>query len=297
MLKSRETELNIALFRARPCDPNLLGFAGDIVQQTAGIDCCVMYSEQRHGLKLSVRSSAREIMANEIASFLCRGVGSGGGNIEKAGGFLGAKDIEHAAPGVIPEEYLRQRVREYLTNYEHIYPGKTNVDFESMPLYRKLPLCVGFARSADIFPAKTKIAVRTLEGDIDTVADEGVYLMIGIRGEAYPIKRETFEKSYSALDEPFAGEAEYTPAVMNRMTGEKYSILPYAKVCVPRGEKLIRASELKKDTKVFTNWDMEKYFFGAKGDYLAANEGSYDDCYIIQRDIFFESYELQGGFA
>jgi phosphoglycolate phosphatase len=291
MLKNRETEQRIALFHAPPCDPNLLGFASDIAQQTAGFDCCVMCSKQQHGLKLSIRSSAREIMASEIAAFLCRDVGSGGGSIEKAGGFLDAKAIAKAAAGEESPVYLKRRIREYLENYDHIYPGSTAISFDAMPLYRKLPLRVGYARSADIFPAKTKITVRTLEGDIDIVSDESVYLMVGVRGEVYPIKRETFEKSYEPLGEPFAEKAEYTPAVLNRLTGEKHSISLYATACLPRGEKLIRAAELERDTKVFTDWDMEKYFHGVTGDFLAANEGGYHDCYIIRRDIFFESYE------
>jgi phosphoglycolate phosphatase len=289
-LKNRESIQNIGLFRAVPCDPNLLGFSSDIAQQTAGIDCCVTYCEQRHGLKLSIRSSAREIMANEIAAFLCQGVGSGGGSIEKAGGFMSTHEIAQVTAGTAPDEYLRQRIRAYLVNYEHIYANNNTVAFGEMALYRKLPQRVGYVRSADIFPERTQITVRTLEGDIDTFAGVDIYLMIGIRGEAYPISRETFDRSYIALEEPYSEEAEYTPVILNRVTGEKRQILPYAQACVPHGEKLIRATPLLKDTKVFSHWDPEKYFCGVKGDYLAANEGNYEDCYIINCDIFTETY-------
>ncbi|MDR3091850.1 MAG: DHH family phosphoesterase [Clostridiales bacterium] len=292
MLKNREIRANIGLFASEPCDPNLLGFASDIAQQTAKLDCCVMFSRQNNGgLKLSIRSSAREIMANEIAEFLCRGVGGGGGNLEKAGGFLGGRDIERLGTGETPEEYLGRRTDEYLANYDHIYAGETPVDFASMPLYRKLTRRVGYARSIDIFPDKTKMTIRTLEGDIDIVAAADIYLMIGVLGEVYPIKRETFEKSYNAFDEPFGENLEYVPTVIDRMSGDKHKILPCAKSCVPRGEKLIRAAELERDTKVFTRWDTEKYFCGVKGDFLAANDGVTDDCYVIRRDIFLETYE------
>jgi nanoRNase/pAp phosphatase (c-di-AMP/oligoRNAs hydrolase) len=102
-LRNRESFGGIGLFRAQPCDANLLGFTSDIAQQVVRMDCCVVYCLQPHGVKLSVRSSAREIMASEIAEFLCREAGSGGGNIEKAGGFLSFRklqEISGAAPPV-----------------------------------------------------------------------------------------------------------------------------------------------------------------------------------------------------
>jgi hypothetical protein len=59
---------------------------------------------------------------------------------------------------------------------------------------------------------------------------------------------------------------------------------------VPNGEKYIRAAALARDTKVFTNWDLEKYYYGVAGDYLAANEGDWNDCYIVRGDIFKNTY-------
>jgi len=294
-LKERETIGNIGLFRAAPCDPNLLGFTSDIAMKVVHIDCCVVYCQQPHGLKLSIRSSAREIMAHEIAAFLCRDAGSGGGNIEKAGGFLSLAKIEEISGGMAPAEYLQNRVRAYLDSYDLIYAGKNDLDFAAMPLYRKRPLPVGFVPSADVFPAGTRITVRTLEGDVDTLADGAIYLMIGIRGEVYPISRETFERAYTSSDEPFRQEAEYEPAILNRVTGEKRNILALAKTCVPKDSKLVRGSVLKRDTKVFTNWDTEKYFYGDARDYIVANEGHYDDCYIVREDIFYLTYEPYTG--
>jgi phosphoglycolate phosphatase len=290
-LRRREVIGSVGLFRSDPCDANLLGFASDIAQQVVHIDCCVVYCRQPHGLKLSVRSSVREIMASEIAAFLCRGAGSGGGAVEKAGGFMSYNGIAEASPGTEPEELLRDRIRGYLSNYDLIYAGDGRVDFGAMRLYKKLPLTVGFARSVDIFPPGAKITVRTLEGDVDTVAGEDVYFMIGIRGEAYPIKKERFLASYSASKTPYNVKAEYAPAVIDKSTGERKDILPFAKSCVPNGEKLVRARVLERDTKVFTQWDTEKYFSGARGDWLVANEGSWDDCYIVRSDIFRDSYE------
>jgi phosphoglycolate phosphatase len=293
-LKEREIIDNIGLFRSEPCDPNLLGFASDIAKQVVGLDSCVVYCEQPRGLKLSIRSSAREIMADELAAFLCRDVGSGGGAVEKAGGFLGFKRIAELGGGLTADDYLKRRVFDYTSNYEYIHAGKHSVDFGRLPLFRKRMRPVGFAKSRDMFSAGTRITIRTLEGDVDTVAGDEIYLMIGILGEVYPILRDKFEKSYVVRDEPYTEPLEYAPTVINRVTGERLSVLPFARACLPRGENLVRATPLQGDTKVFTHWDTEKYFHGSRGDFLVAGEGDYEECYIVRRDIFFDSYEECG---
>jgi phosphoglycolate phosphatase len=172
-----------------------------------------------------------------------------------------------------------------------IYAGSGDIDFAGLPLYRKLPRPVSFVASTDVFPDGTKMMIRTLEGDIDTVAGTDLYIMIGLQGEAYPIIKDKFEMGYHVLNERGAPEAAYSPVVLNRDNGECRELLPFSRMCVPKDNKLVRAKELEKDAKVFTYWDTEKYFRGNRGDYLVANEGDYDDCYIVRRDIFLDNYE------
>jgi phosphoglycolate phosphatase len=186
---------------------------------------------------------------------------------------------------------LLRQIKKYLTNFDLIYAENNNIDFGAMKQFRKLPKPIGFAQTTDIFPEKSRITVRTLEGDIDTIAGENVYLMIGIEGEVYPILREKFERSYFVLEDEYTAKTEYQPIVVDRVTGEKHSLLPYAKTCIPNGEKIIRAKVLAGDTKVFSYWDKEKYFFGKAGDILAANEGDFSDCYVIRGSIFENTYE------
>ena len=289
-LADRQVLDTVGVFHAAPCDANLLGFTSDIARQVAQLDCCVVYSRQQHGLKLSVRSSAREYMASEFASFLCREAGSGGGSIEKAGGFIGLEKASALYPTLTPEEYLLQRVQVYLDYYDLIYAGNNNVDFAAMNLYKKLPRPVGYANCTDIFPEGTKITIRTLEGDVDTVISEDLCLMIGIQGEVYPIHRSRLGKSYHLVPEPYREVAEYTPIILNRISGERKGILPFAHTCIPTDEKLVRAISLEKAAKVFTNWDTDKYYHGNPGDYLVANDDDFDDCYIVRNDIFCETY-------
>jgi phosphoglycolate phosphatase len=278
-LSKYETIGNIGLFKAEPCDPNILGFSSDIAMQVDSLDACVLFSIIHSGIKLSIRSCSREIMANEFAAFLCEGCGSGGGNLEKAGGFLKNS-----------EEYLVNRLKEYTEAFDKIYAGETAVDFASMKRYRKLPIEVGFAKISDLFKADTKLTIRTMEGDVDLSAKENIYVMIGIEGEIYPIVKEKFEKNYKVLDKKYEQVSEYQPTIINRYSGEKHSILECARTCVPVNEKIIRAQQIKKRTKVFTYWDTEKYFSGVPGDFLSANETDFSDCYIVNERIFYKTY-------
>jgi phosphoglycolate phosphatase len=285
-LNNYEIIENIGLFQAEPCDPSLLGFTSDIAQQVERLDSCALFCVLPFGIKLSIRSSSREIMADELARYLCREVGSGGGNIEKAGGFIELKNIGDATP----KEFLKNRLREYLRAYELIYADKHSIDFESMRRYRKLPRPQGFVKSAVVFGPKARLTARTLEGDVDFIAGENIYLMIGLRGEVYPIRRDKFEKSYLTLETPYSETTEYAPSLINKATGEKKSLLPFVESCAPSEEKYIRAVALTRETKVFTSWDLEKYYCGALGDYLVADEGDWNDCYIVREDIFKNSY-------
>ncbi|MDR1811246.1 MAG: DHH family phosphoesterase [Candidatus Fibromonas sp.] len=280
-LKKCEIIENIGVFKAAPCDPNILGFSSDIAMQVNSLDACILYSSLNDGIKLSVRSCCREFMANELATFLCEGFGNGGGNLEKAGGFLKNS-----------EEYLISRLKEYLTAFDKIYAGETPIDFSSMKLYKKLQIPVGFARCEDLFQDGTKITIRTMEGDVDLIARENIYFMIGIEGEIYPILREKFEKNYIARDDEYMQVSEYPPIVINRNSGRKQSILRFAKICFPKNEKIIKARQIDKRTKVFTYWDTEKYFSGKPGDFLAANENDLQDCYIVNERIFYKTYAL-----
>jgi phosphoglycolate phosphatase len=280
----------IGLLKALPCDPNILGFSSDIAQQVEQFDSCVVYCDYIGGLKLSIRSSVREIMANELAAFLTRDVGSGGGNIEKAGGYVSIECVNKVAPGVRPDDFLRVRVEEYQDYFDLVYCDSHNIDFASCGRYRKLRMPLGYARTADMFPAGSQISVRTLEGDIDTVSSEDTYLMIGVSGEAYPIRKDKFEASYEVLGGRYLPETEYMPVASDRISGLKKELCPYAGMCVPKGDKFIRARELRKAAKVFSDWDRDRYFYGAEGDYIAAPEDDFSDVYIINRDIFFKTY-------
>ncbi|MDR2075927.1 MAG: DHH family phosphoesterase, partial [Desulfovibrio sp.] len=200
---------SVGVLKAPPCDPNILGFSSDIAQQVEQFNSCVAYCRLQAGIKLSVRSAVREIMANEFAAFLTQGAGSGGGGLEKAGGYISFDGIEKIAPGTPPEDFLLSRIALYQSSFDFIYCGKHELDFSSMRRFCKKQIPLGYARTADLFPEGSPISIRTLEGDIDTLAAADIYLMIGVSGEVYPIRKERFEELYAPCDGEYLPEAEY----------------------------------------------------------------------------------------
>jgi len=280
-IESEKINKKVALFKAQDfCTQDVLAFTCDVARKVDTIDACIVYCLMGDYMRISVRSSVREIMASEFAEFICDGVGKGGGNIETANGFFKAS-----------EDYFIQKVRDYLENYDLIYAGKSTVDFASMKRYRKKAIPVGFVKIEDMFKDGWPVTVRTLEGDIDLRSSKDVYVMIGVVGEVYPILREKFEKSYDVLEQPYNLKTEYSPEVINKITGEKLSLVAHAHTCIPKGEKIVKAIPVEKPTKVFSYWDSEKYFSAKPGDFLAANENDLQDCYIVNKQIFFDTYE------
>lgn len=107
-------EFHFAVLHAKPCDPNLLGVISDLVIQVDTIDACVVYSATPIGYKLSIRSSIRPVEASRLASQITEDIGSGGGHINKAGGFVHRKMFCRKYPERGFEEVLCERIREYL---------------------------------------------------------------------------------------------------------------------------------------------------------------------------------------
>ena len=281
-----------AVVQAEPCDPNILGFISDLVLQVDNIDVCIVYNNLDYGYKLSIRTCKRDVTANELAQYLTDEIGSGGGHKKKAGGFVIASKFQQVFGEMDFKEYICQRMKVYYTSYDMIDTLNTPVDTEAMMHYRKLPVPVGFAKTMDFAQAGTTLVVRTLEGDVTIEADPDIYIMIGVYGEVYPVKRDHFEETYEVLEEPYTLEVEYLPTVRNKKTEEVYLMMNYAKTCVSKVGGYILAKQLLKTTKVFTNWYYDDYMLGVPGDYLALRDDGENNAYIIKNRVMKRTYEL-----
>lgn len=288
-----------AIIKAQPCDPNILGLISDFLLQVDEVETCIVYNEAEDGIKYSVRSCVKEVRADELAAFLADHIGSGGGHTEKAGGFIMRRKYDRDFPRLHTEAYFSERMNEYFNDCRIIDADTYEIDVTPMKTYVKRKLPQGYVPAKEVMPVGTPITIRTLEGDVDMMIAEDVILMIGIKGEVYPVKKEKFQKGYHVTEEKYqlkehALEADYVPTIRSRINGDAREITQYARVCIPTGEVFIYARMLENRVKVFTAWDKEKYMLGRPGDFLAVRCDDLHDIYVVERDIFYKSYhEMQ----
>ncbi len=293
---SYNDDYEFAVIKSQPCDPNILGLISDFLLQVDAVKTCVVFNEADDGYKFSVRSCIREVNASELAAYLAEDMGSGGGHYEKAGGFISLRRYEEKFPTMHTEGYFNNRMTEYFDSFQVIYAENYDVDISSMKPYLKRKIPVGYVKAEEILPVGTPITVRTLEGDIDLTVEENLYIMIGIKGEIYPNRREKFMESYRTIEQSYneletLGVTEYVPTIKNRENGKNLLLTDYAKVCIPTGEVHIYAKPLEKGVKIFTAWDKSKYMLGRPGDYLAVRCDDPHDIYVVERDLFLKSYD------
>ena len=296
---SYNDDYEFAVIKAQPCDPNILGLISDFLLQVDAIKTCVVFNETDDGYKFSVRSCIKEVNASELAAFLAEDIGSGGGHYEKAGGFISMRRYEDKFPTMHTEGYFNNRMTEYFDSFDLIYAEQYEADISDMKSYIKRRLPVGYVKADNVLPVGTPITIRTLEGDIDMTVEEDLYIMIGIKGEVYPCRRNKFMESYETTDQSYDeletwSKAEYAPVIKNRKNGKDQLLTDYAKLCIPTGDVHIYAKALDKGVKVFTSWDKNKYMLGRPGDYLAVRCDDLHDVYVVERDIFQKSYAASG---
>lgn len=279
------------IISSAPCDPNILGLIGDLVIQVDTIDICVIYSENPVGYKLSVRSSSVEVAANELAVFLTTGIGDGGGHLDKAGGFIEKNAFGRLYPNKTLPEYLTERLNIYYEGFDTVYYTDGCENPQEFERYRKKQGIYGYVKSEELFPEGTECRIRTLEGDVFITCGSGVYIMIGILGEVYPISKESFDVKYSPAEGKYDPDFEYIPTVVNSEEGTSHSLMPFARCCKSAPGSVILAKPLEKYTKVFTRWEYEGYMTGREGDMLCYTEKDLNDIYIAKRDIFEATYE------
>lgn len=294
-----------SVVQAEPCDPNILGMISDLVLEVDVVDTCLVYSVLPQGIKLSVRSCVKEVKASEIVQVITEGIGSGGGHLMKAGGYISKEKLAckiSLCNNILSNsdccDNSRQNISRYFIHTLENYFAKTKIiyakdytaDTADMQIYHKLPMELGYVKITDLVPAGSNINIRTLEGDFDIMAEKNTYIIIGIQGEIYPIKKGKFEKSYTVSDTSYTFTGEYEPTIKDTLNGTSLSIVPYAKTCISTGGSEIFAKPLTHRTKIFTSWDEEKYMLGLPGDYMAVRKDDLHDIYIIQDGIFQKTY-------
>lgn len=165
-----------------------------------------------------------------------------------------------------------------------------------MTKYYKKKIAWAYVKSTDVVPVGEQIRIKSLENESGMLltADEDRYIMIGCRGEVYDITREKFERTYEETNEPldiFEQMLDFLPAIEKVSDGDYISLDEVAHLCYPRRGAGIYAAELERRTKVFPSNGNAEYFLGRVGDYMAVRLDDFTDIYVIQREIFLQTYE------
>ena len=295
---------NSALIQAETKDAESLGQMCEQLMQKELLELCVAYMENPSGCKFVVRSLSDMARADEVAGYLSDSVGAGGGQQDKAGGFISAylfqeermkNEAEKSRSDKAGKDdyykFLWKRLSQYFAEYQVIRSEEYQPQLDLMGRYEKKKIKLGVVRTVDLLKEGTPILIRTLEGDMECVSADDLFIMIGIDGEVYPIRQKKFEHSYEFTDGEPEYDSEYEPVIYNMITDEEYHLTPYMKTCQAKGISYIYAKQLKQSVKIFTQWDQSKYLKGSKGDYLAVRGDDFNDVYIIEKSVFLRSYE------
>jgi len=281
-----------AVVHSEACDPNILGLISDLVLQVDKIDTCCVYNHVDTGFKISVRSCIKEVRANELAEYITQKIGSGGGHTDKAGGFIFENLYESLYPTINTETYFGLRMTEYFDSIDIFYAKEMNDDISDMPLYEKKNVTVGFVDPTDFLPIGANIVIRTLKSDTETKVDNDFYILLGVNGEVYPLKKHLFDSIYEKHGEPYSYETNYAPTIRTNLDDKVFNLEDYAKTCTPRHNTFVYAKELDHAVKVFPLWNEDEYILGNPGDYLVRQHNNPKDVYIIPRDTFNMTYTL-----
>lgn len=289
-------DYEFAVIKAQPCDPNILGLISDFLLQVDEIKTCVVYNEGHDGFKLSVRSCIKEVKANELAAFLTKDIGSGGGHYEKAGGFISKKLYEEQHPTLHSEAYFNNRMTEYFDSFQIIYAKDMEINPEEMNKYHRCKETLCYLKAGDILKLGSKVSVRNQEGNVDLYIEKETYFVMERDGTLRSMNEERFQRCFFAIDddmpEDYCEKIEYVPIVKDLMDGSSFIFSDHAKICIPKDEFYIYGKELTQCVKVFPKWDDENYMLGLPGDYLAVSADDLHNIFIEPAKNFDTRYEL-----
>ncbi|SCZ79137.1 DHH family phosphoesterase [Pseudobutyrivibrio xylanivorans] len=286
-------ENHYSIVKTDPCDPNILGIISDMMLQVEDVESCLAYSIHEGGIKLSVRSCVKEVKADELAKFICQGVGDGGGHLTKAGGFIVRSLLERQELDYTPsaiQHFFRERMDEYFMDNEIIYAGKYSADISTMDLYKSKGVTIGYVKGSEIFPVGTKAVIRAMEGDQELEIKEDTIIAVGVRGEVYITKVELFDKYYKICDKKYEFPGEYAPSIRKLKDRTAMGLLPLVHSCTYEGNGNIYAKELMCRTKVFTKWNPENYCLGRPGDYMVVTQDDPTSVYVVDKELFEKTY-------
>ena len=268
-----------------------------------GSDYLLMVWKEQENICLFFISSSKRIRSLEILDYLVSEFGLVRGDAFQAQGRVPALILKmKTAESDITDtlEYFFIMIHSYFSDCDWIeaaeYGEKMKQEILEMPVYAKKKISWAYVKTTDAVPAGKQIRIRSLENEsgLELTADDDTYIMVGCRGEVYDIRREKFEKTYEPTSEPldvFTKMLDFLPELVTLPEEEYLPLDEIAHLCYPQKGAGIYCKKLTKRTKVFPTDQSQEYFLGRPGDYLAVRPDDLCDIYIIQEEIFNQTYE------
>lgn len=279
-----------------PCDLEVLRFIGDLALHVHKVNIAITFFETKQWMQFSIRSDLRDVHAGRLAARMTgNGLGYGSGTREKAGGTIHCCKYQKRYGDRLPLDFFREELSRYRLGCDVIdcnaAPSNGSADLfaTSLRAYQKRPLMQAFVRCSVLFPKNKQLLIRMLEGDIHIDVMPETYLMIGVLGEVYPIKKKVFDRLYEKTGVAPKMHLEYEPSVIAVDGKKRTPLLQHAEGCISR-EKRVLACLLQRPVKLFTLWDRDSYIEGEPGDWLVRQRPDKTDQYIVKSAIFSRLY-------
>lgn len=275
----------------------------DFVPEEPENICTLFWAEDNKDIRLLFYSNTKHIQALEFMDYLVNDYVIVQGDKKTAQAALAASFLQVMLMDFEAENItqLLEKITEmYFANCRCIYTKdfvEENHDMIlEMPQYTKKKIAWAYVKTTDFMKPGDKFYLKSIENQSRLLleASEDLYIMIGCRGEIYHIKKDKFEKTYDPSEKQldiFEQMLSFLPEVESYENGEFIPLDEIAHLCYPKTSKGIYAVPLEYRAKVFNPYSNGEYFLGREGDYMAIRQDDLLDIYIIQKDIFHESYE------
>lgn len=283
-------------------EENALGIAR-IIQMHFNCRYLLLVWNEKEEVRLIAFSDEKRVRAFEFLDYVISDFALVKGNAKCANGKISTVylNVQMAQTDFKDaREYLLARCQKYFEHCDWIDAAKYGEEkvneIKDYVLYQKKKIPWAYVKTTDLAPVGEQIELRSLENESGILieAGEDIYIMIGARGEVYDIKKTKFERTYEATDEEldiFEQMLEFLPEIQIAKTKEYIMLDSYAKLCYPKTDAKIYAKQIDKRTKIFPVQEGQEYFLGRPGDFMAVRRDDLKDIYIIQQDIFYQTYE------
>lgn len=248
-------------------------------------------------------SDTKRLRALEFLDYLIPEFGLVKGDADAAGGRISSAILQVQISKMDLADTMEYFVKMAASYFEDCvcieaaeYGREHERDIQKLHRYVKKRIPWAFVKTTEIVPAGERFFIKSLENESGIVitADSDIYIMIGCRGEIYDIKRTKFEATYEAAEEMldvFEQMLDFLPDAQIVDNGEYVSLDQLAHLCYPKPGAGIYAKKLGIRTKIFPSDGNGEYYLGRPGDYMAVRPDDFQDIYVIQGEIFRQTYE------